>query len=103
MSVSESYSNIQWESEEDEVRDEEAPASTPVSESADKPAVEPSAETLPNSPEAEANPPATSDAKETPKKKTYGDMRSELISKFVDRAGKLIKREENKASAKLDR
>ena len=99
-SVSESYANIQWESEEDEVRDEEAPA---VTEPADKPAVDAPAVTTPELPVEADKPAVEAGASETPKKKTYGEMRSELIAKFVDRAGKLIAKEENKNSAKLNR
>jgi hypothetical protein len=107
-SVSEEYSNVQWEADGDEV---------PVAETArvDKPAeaegdeaVRPNADNEPAVVEPEPEPvlediPAGDASTAPAKKKTYGDLRRELMGKFLARADKVIEKERNKSSAKLNR
>jgi hypothetical protein len=110
-SVSDEYSNIQWEADEAVIAGgPEAPAEmlpADISESADP--VSPRVENLSAviGPEL---PPMTieTDASEEPIKwdtvrKTYGALRAELMTKFLARADLVIEKELNKNSARLTR
>ena len=104
--ISEKYSNIQWESDDDAIED------GPVPEKANVPAGEAAVDQAPQDTEESAlavtdepSPavpvsPATGSVESAKKKKTYGDLRSELMAKFLTRADKVIAREQNKNAAK---
>ena len=98
--VAEQYSDVQWQDGDDEVEpaDEEKPAAVEnevTSGETDSTAVEtvdlpdeefPEDASDENGADAEASVPP----KNEPKKKTYGEVRSELLKKFIDRAERLI-------------
>ena len=100
--VAEKYSEIQWQSEEDEIEAEEeesdaADTEQPVTDadivivkSADvdePPSTNDVIEEINTSDTVE---PHLTPPKNEPKKKTYGEVRSELIKEFLDRAERLI-------------
>lgn len=101
--IADSYIGIQWESDDGEVEvdqtvqvHETSSESVPANPAAENPAPEPAngaapAENAPAEPEQPA------------KKKTYGDLRAELMSKFLDQAAKVLTRQENKRTAKVNR
>ena len=109
-SVWQSFANIQWESDEDEVV-EAAPAAEPVvavplTEITPEPAPEPEpvdADQQQGSVSSDGNEAVSDPAKDQPKKKTYGAMRGELVKKFLTRADRVIAKEKEKDLAKLNR
>jgi hypothetical protein len=112
-SISDSYSNIQWQSEEDPVEaDAETPAvnaesPTEVAEQTVEAPAETGEQTIDVEISAvadetsegatvENSATATSDKeKQEVKKKTYGDLRAELLKKFLDRVDRLIAKQQD--------
>jgi hypothetical protein len=107
-SVSEEYSNIQWEADDDviaaeaEVPAEPAPAEFALSADAVSSPVE-----NPIGPEPLTMTAETAASEEPVKsetvRKTYGSLRAELMTKFLARADLVIETERNKNSARLTR
>ncbi len=102
------YANVQWEVDEDVIADdtevaEAAPEVAPV----DQPQPVGGPELIPVEPvegAAElAESPVVESAEPEKKKKTYGELRGELMTKFIARADKVVAREQSKESAKLNR
>ncbi len=105
--ISDEYSNIQWDSDDAVIEDvpvaEKAnvpageAAVAPVPKDGEEPAIAVTGELSPAVPES----PETGPVEPAKKKKTYGDLRSELMAKFLEQADKVIAREESKNVAKL--
>lgn len=105
--ISDEYSNIQWDSDEAVIEDGPVPppASVPAEEAAvdkvpqdlEESAVALTGELGPAVPQS----PETGSVEPAKKKKTYGDLRGELMAKFLARADKVIAREQSKNVAKL--
>ncbi len=104
--VSEEFSNIQWETAEDEVRGDNAEENTVDGvPSPDAPPQTDEADAIKVAPEPvvdnAASPP--DETRPAAKKKTYGDVRGELLAKFFPRADALIAVAQERASAERDR
>jgi hypothetical protein len=86
-SVSEEYANIQWESDDADVASGDQASPEPA-------AVEVGSE-VESSGAAEISPEPSD---EPAKKRTYSDLRAELLAKFLSRADKVIEMEQSRAS-----
>jgi len=107
-SVSEEYSNIQWEADDDVIAAEaEAPAELPsaeISESVDTVSLPVENLAAVIGPELTAMTAAAEvPVKPHTVKRTYGVLRAELMTKFLERADLVIEKERNKDSARLTR
>lgn len=110
-SVSEEYSNIQWEADDDVIASQpDAPAElTPAETSESTVPVSLPVENLAAviGPELTLILPETAPVvepvKHEPGKKTYGVLRAELMTKFLARADLLIEKERDKSNARLVR
>lgn len=98
-SLASEYSDIQWESDDQEIGEEEGSDEVETAEPTTDPAADQSetGDAVDETPAADAD-----DTAEIPsegdraKKKTYGDLKAELLAKFLARADRVIERERNK-------
>lgn len=103
LSISADYTSIRWEEADAEVESEETDSATEEPTESNEAATEGDAQTaVPSSDKGPAGPSAVTEngpanARQDVKKKTYGELRKELVDRFLARAGKLIARERRDA------
>jgi hypothetical protein len=102
--VSTEYSEIQWETDEDVIRALEENVKVPESAEPTDTDQQVDADVAVDAYVTTAGSELNDEGSEKPsKKKTYGELRSALMAKFLDRAGKVIAKEQSRNIARLNR